>query len=55
MWQEIAIIIIGTLASAYAGWKIYRLFAPSDKRTPCDSCRRDCPMKAPDRQTGRKR
>ncbi|MDR1602200.1 MAG: FeoB-associated Cys-rich membrane protein [Tannerella sp.] len=45
MWQEIAIIIIGTLALAYAGWKIYRLFAPSKKHPSCGNCTQDCPMK----------
>jgi hypothetical protein len=45
MWQEIAIIIIGALAPAYIGWKIYRLFAPSKKHTLCDNCTKDCPMK----------
>ncbi|MDR2119540.1 MAG: FeoB-associated Cys-rich membrane protein [Tannerella sp.] len=55
MWQEIAILIIGILVSARAGWKIYRLFVPSGKRSSCAHCAHDCPVKAQDKCCDRMR
>ncbi|MDL2244520.1 FeoB-associated Cys-rich membrane protein [Parabacteroides sp. OttesenSCG-928-J18] len=39
MWQEIIVYLIGVLALAYAGWKIYRLFRRSKQtNNPCAGC-----------------
>ena len=46
MWQETAIILIGTLAVGYTVWKVWRLFRPLKKNTGCAGCMTTtCPLK----------